>query len=463
MAGNPRVAVVGAGIAGLAAADALAERFDVTVIELSDQVGGKLRSGHLDGTRIEEGAESFLVRRPEAVSLAEDLGLTVVHPATASASVLIDGRLRRLPKGTQLGVPGDLFDLARSRVLTVSQLSRIAMDRLWPKGELSADCSVGEVVSSRMGPAVVERLVDPLLGGVYAGRADGISMAAAIPNLFAVMQTEKSLLAAAQSLHAGGASPDTPVFGSIEGGTQHLAISLAERVVERGGEIVLSTPVVSLGRNGRRWSVGFGGSNHLFDAVVLACPATPSGRLLAVMAPVATMLLTDIEYASVAIINLVYDAVTVQPPAGSGYLVVEEPGRIVKAVTFVTSKWGSQDPTRFVLRASVGRHGDTSALALTDDELIARVHTEVAPIAGLKAQPVASRVSRWGGALPQYAPGHLQRVAAIRAGLPDGVVVAGAAFDGVGIPACIGSGVSAAREVLRHLTHERSGRQTQGA
>lgn len=468
VAGRKSVAVLGGGVAGLTAADALTGDVDVTLIELTGTVGGKLRSGELEGVQIDEGAESFLVRRPEAARLAENLGLPMVYPRAKGpdrgAYVLIGDRLRRLPTGTQLGIPGDLPMLAWSRVLAPHQLARVALERLIPRGPLKADQSVGELVRKRMGRAVVERLVDPLMGGVYAGRADGISVAAALPFLYAAMRTEGSLLAAAQGLQAAAPPSDLAVFGSVDGGADRLTNALAGRILSSGGRVVLGSGALSIERDGTGWSVGLRDGNQNFDAVVVATPAIAASKLLRSVAVGAADLLSEIEYANIGIVNLLYDVDQVQSAAGFGYLVVERPGRVVKAVTFIPNKWQHRvGLSTFLIRASVGRYGDTAALTMTDDELIARVHAEVAPAAGLTARPRAAKVTRWGGALPQYAPGHLDRVASIRAGLPAGIVVAGAAYDGVGIPACVGSGNAAADQVLRHLKHERNGGQAQGA
>lgn len=441
----------------------LAADCDVTVIEQSSQLGGKLRSSELAGIRIDEGAESFLVRRPEAVELAADLGLTVIHPNTTSASVLIRDTLRPLPRGTLLGVPGDLAALRASRVLTAPQLARVLADRVLPGSPLESDVAVGDVVGRRLGRAVVDRLVDPLLGGVYAGRADQISLAMAIPSLFAAMQSERSLVAAARGLVPAGSSHPGPVFGSVSGGADALTDALVSRVRAAGGSIALGSAVTAVVRKGDGWLVSFGSRTIECDALVLACPAAPTSRLLRDIAPGPARQLAGVEYASVAIVNLVYRASDVQLPAGSGYLVAD-PARVVKAVTFVSSKWSIEgDGEQVVVRASVGRHDDVAALALTDVELVARVHAEVAPVAAVAAEPIASQVTRWGGALPQYAPGHLGLVGAVRSGLPERIAVVGAAYDGVGIPACIWSGRAGAAEVLRQLTHERGGKQAEGA
>ncbi|WP_131769953.1 protoporphyrinogen oxidase, partial [Candidatus Protofrankia californiensis] len=180
-----RVVVVGAGIAGLAAAYALRGQAQVTVVESGDRVGGKLRTTPFEGLDVEEGAESFLVRVPDAVRLARHVGLghDIVHPATTTAALLISGRLRPLPPRTMLGVPTDAIGLIRSRVLSPAGLIRAAADLVLPRTQLPADPTVGNFVGARVGRQVVERLVDPLLGGVYAGRADAMSLRATVPQL----------------------------------------------------------------------------------------------------------------------------------------------------------------------------------------------------------------------------------------------------------------------------------------
>jgi oxygen-dependent protoporphyrinogen oxidase len=456
-----RVVVVGGGIAGLAAANALAGRVEqVIVLEAGERVGGKLRTSPIEGLDVDEGAESFLVRAPDALRLARRVGLghDVVHPATTAAGLLIGRRLRPIPPNTLLGVPTDALGLIRSRVLSPAGLLRAAADLVLPRSRLEADPTVGAYVGARVGRQVVDRLVDPLLGGVYAGRADALSLQATVPQLTPIAAEDRSLLLGAHRVRArtAPAPASTPVFASVRGGLGPFAARIAQAC---GAEIHTGVIVRGLERTEAGWRLacarpGPGGPGDSgpeqwsADAVVLAVPATAARGLLGPVAPHAAAPLAGVPYASVAVVTLAYRGVTLPP--GSGYLVPAGRFAVVKAVTFWSSKWpqaGGGGALR-VIRASVGRAGEERDLQRGDAELAGVVAAEVAAVTGLPGRPVAARVSRWGGGLPQYLPGHLGRVAAARRALPAGLALAGAGYDGVGIPACIRSGEAAAEAVL---------------
>ncbi|MDQ1738266.1 MAG: protoporphyrinogen/coproporphyrinogen oxidase, partial [Pseudonocardiales bacterium] len=253
-----------------------------------------------------------------------------------------------------------------------------------------------------------------------------------------------------------------PVFASIEGGLARLAESMAA-----GGGFTVRTdmPVRQIRRTptGFALTAGSAAQPEIIeaDAVVLATPASKASVLLAGLAPVAAAELAAIETASMAIVTLAFpnavdrpDAASGHPslPPGSGILVPSVEGLHVKAMTFSSQKWPGvgADGGVTLMRASLGRAGEEWALQRADDELVATVRAELAIVTGLCAAPVDTHVQRWGGALPQYAPGHLQRVDRIRAAVAEvpGLAVCGATYDGVGIPACIGSAHMAADRVL---------------
>ncbi|WP_239311773.1 MULTISPECIES: protoporphyrinogen oxidase [unclassified Frankia] len=452
-----RVVVVGAGIAGLAAAHALRGRAEITVVESGDRVGGKLRTTPFEGLPIEEGAESFLARVPDAVRLARHVGLghDIVHPATTAASLLISGRLRPLPPRTLLGVPTDAIGLIRSRVLSPAGLIRAAADLVLPRTALPEDPTVGGYVGARVGREIVERLVDPLLGGVYAGRADAMSLRATVPQLTPIMSEERSLLLGARRVRARTAPADptgAPVFASVRGGLGRFAAAVADA---SAAKILLGTTVRAVSRTTAGWRitvVGTGAPGEWdidADAVIIAVPVPVARALLARVAPHAAAPLAAVPYASVALITFLYREARLPP--GSGYLVPPRAGGVVKAATFMSAKWPqlSAGTDATIVRASVGRAGDVRDLERADVELAGVVAAELASTTGLTGRPAASRVTRWPDALPQYLPGHLDRTAAARRALPAGIALAGAGYDGVGIPACIRSGEAAAEAVLR--------------
>ena len=457
--GAARVVVVGAGIAGLAAARALrAARPDVEVVvlESSDRVGGKLRVGEVGGVTVDLGAESILNRRPEGVALARDVGLAdrIVHPATISATVWTRGSLRPLPKSV-LGVPVGLRALARSGVVSRTGVARAALDGVLPPVRPDEDRSIGALVEQRCGSEVVDRLVEPLLGGVYAGHAREISAQAAAPQLLAKLQETGRLMAAAAAATSRGSS-DTPVFAGLAGGVGQLP-----RAVARELDVRTRTTVRELHRlPDGRWRLVTGPVPAPevveADAVVVAVPAAPASRLLSDAVPAAAAELAAIEYASMAVVTLAFRRSEVPAVEGSGFLVPPVDGRRIKAATFSFRKWGWVDAASdqlVVLRTSVGRHREEASLQLDDDALVDVSLADLRSAIGLQARPVDRHVQRWGGGLPQYAVGHASRVSRVRSAVAEvpGLAVCGAAYDGLGIPACIASGQRAAAELLRHL------------
>ncbi|MDX3118865.1 protoporphyrinogen oxidase [Streptomyces scabiei] len=442
------VIVVGAGIAGLTAAHRLLQRgARVTVLEASDRVGGKLLPGEIAGVRVDLGAESMLARRPEGVALAREVGLAdrLQPPTTASASIWTRGALRPMPKGHVMGVPGTAAAL--SGVLSDEGLARVERDADLPPTEIGDDVAVGEYVAARVGREVVDRLVEPLLGGVYAGDAYRISMRSAVPQLFRAARTHTSLTEAVRQIqsNAAAARQTGPVFMGIQGGVGSLPLAVAASVEARGGEIHTRVPVTALRPDpADGWLVTAGQRELRADAVIVAVPAPAAAALLAAASPDTAAELRTVEYASMALVTLAYRRADTALPDGSGFLVPPVDGRTIKASTFASQKWGwiaDEDPDTVVLRTSVGRQGETQILHKDDADLVAVSRHDLREATGLTASPRETRVTRWTDGLPQYPVGHHARVARIRehlAGLP-GIAVCGAAYDGVGIPACIAS------------------------
>ena len=455
-----QVVVIGAGIAGLAAAHRLLERgARVTVLEASDRVGGKLLPGEVAGARVDLGAESMLARRPEAVALAREVGLAdrLQPPATETASLWTRGALRPFPKGHVMGVPGTASALAG--VLSEEGLARIERDAELPRTEVGDDVAVGEYVAERLGREVVDRLLEPMLGGVYAGDAYRISMRSAVPQLFQVARTHTSLTEGVRELQAKAvaAQQTGPVFMGIRGGIGTLPLAVADSVRARGGEILTRTPVTELRRTPEGdWRVGSGEREWRADAVVVAAPAPVAARLLRAETPGAAAELDAVEYASMALVTLAYRRDGAALPDGSGFLVPPVDGRTIKASTFASRKWGwiaDENPDLVVLRTSVGRYGETEILRRDDSELVEISRHDLKAATGLDATPVDTRVTRWDDGLPQYPVGHHARVARIRehiARLP-GLAVCGAPYDGVGIPACIASAYAAVDQIRGDL------------
>jgi oxygen-dependent protoporphyrinogen oxidase len=442
-----RLVVVGAGITGLAAAFEWRRRRpddEIVVLEAGDRIGGKLHRVRLAGHWYDTGPEAVLARVPEAVRLIEDLGLgdRLVAPATTQASVVLPDGRHPLPPGTVLGVPTSADGLAG--FLSAAGVARVRAESALPRLVLDGDVAVGTLLRERLGDEVVDRLVEPLLGGVYAGRADELSLAATMPALAAELPAAGSVLAAAAASRNAGArsrgDADGPVFATVQDGIGALPAALAAAC---GAVVRLRTPAHAIRRTatGFELSVGPTAAPELLaaDAVLVAAPAGKAARLLEELAPGAVEPLRGIPYASMAVVAMAFPAQDVD--AGSGLLVAPVAGRLVKGVTVSSAKWAHLAGGEAVLvRSSVGRFRDESELQRSDDDLTAAVVADVAELLGLsRPEPLETHLVRWGGGLPQYLVGHQGRVDAIRAavGAVPGLAIAGAAFGGVGVPACI--------------------------
>lgn len=441
-----RLVVVGAGITGLAAAFEWRRRRpddEIVVLEAGDRIGGKLHRVELAGHWFDTGPEAVLARVPEAVALIEALGLgdRLVAPATTQASVVLPDGRHRLPAGTVLGVPASADGL--DGLLSPDGVARVRAEADLPRLTLSRDVAVGALLRERLGDEVIDRLVEPLLGGVYAGRADELSLVATMPALAAQLPAAGSVLAAAAAARDAGirsrGDADGPVFATVTGGLGSLPGAL---VAASGADVRLRTPAHGLRRTatGFELSIGLAAAPELLsaDAVIVTAPAAKAARLLAELVPAAVEPLRGIPYASMAVVAMAFPAQDAD--AGSGLLVPPVAGRLVKGVTVSSAKWPHLAGDVLLVRSSVGRFRDESELQRSDDDLTAAVVADVADLLGLaQPEPLETRLVRWGGGLPQYLVGHPARVAAVRAAVGElpGLAIAGAAFEGVGVPACI--------------------------
>ncbi len=462
--------MVGGGIAGLAAAWFLVRAHagvEVTLLESAPHVGGKLAVSDVAGIPVDEGAESFIASRPEALRLAREVGLEseLVTPAETQASVLSRGVVRPMPAGQFMGVPTDMRALANSEVLTLPGLLRVPLDRVLPETRLGDDVAVGQFIGARVGREVVERLVEPLLGGVYAGRADVLSMQATMPALFRELHHDRSLINATRrvvggGMQAAGARRGMP-FRGVVGGVGRVPGAIAAALVGTGVQIRTRSTVRGLHRRPAGWQVEVGSATRpeliAADGVVIATPARAASKLLSPVLPGVARELAVIEAASVATVTIAFRARDVSASlTGSGVLVPPVEGRTVRAVTFLNRKWAwlgqaAEREGLRLMRVSIGRHGEAEVLQRDDDALVKLARQDVREIVGVSGTPVDVRVTRWAAALPQYAVGHRARIERIARGLRDQptLAICGASYDGVGVAACVGS----AYEAVGRVTH----------
>ena len=448
------VAVVGGGVTGLVAARELDRAgADVALFEAAPDAGGKIVTKTLENVAVEAGPDSFLVREPWPVELCRSIGLgnDLIQPAVFGGLVWSRGRLHPLPRGLVLGIPTLPVRIARGGLLSMRGSARALGDLFNPKPLTGKDVSIGALVRDRLGDEVLERLVDPLLAGTRAGDADEMSLAAAAPELDAIARRHRSVVLGLRAWKPE--RPETPVFMAPVGGMARLVHALKTELL--GADVRLASPVERVERDGAGFRVVSATGEVRADAVVLTAPAYATAMQVAGLDPGAAEALEAIPYASVAVVALAYPSSAGEPPRkGSGMLVPRAEARTVAACTWYSTKWpASSLADGFVLRAVVGRSGRHPALDLDDDDLVERVHEDLAGMLRLKEPPRSHLVTRWERALPQYTVGHLDRVTGAELALAQRgpLFLAGAGYRGSGIPDCIRQANEAAAAAVNAL------------
>ena len=451
------VAVVGGGIAGLAAALDVADNStaSIALLEAGSALGGKIRTERVGAIDVEAGADSFLARTPEGPSLARSLGLDddLVEPNVFGALVAYDKGRARLPEGSVYGIPGSVRSvLAFSALSPVARL-RALSEVLAPRKLGGRDVSVGDFVARRFGRQALDRLVDPLLAGTRAGDVRDMSLAAALPQVDALARRHRSLLLGISSeRRRGSIQTGAPPFLKVRSGMGKLIEELGRRLAQRV-DVRLGHPVerLLLSKGG---VVLEGREDVRARAVIFAAPAYAASSAIESLDEEAAELLGRIGYASVASIAVVYRPESIPlPPDVSGLLIGTRAARTVSAITFYSQKWSLPIEGGVVLRCFVGRADRHPALDLPDSELVSRVTSDLRSLLDVAGDPVGSNVVRWERSLPQYSVGHLDRLAVIEARLRERgpVFLAGAGYRGSGIPDCIRQGQTAANRVLSLL------------
>ena len=488
-----RVAIIGGGIAGLAAAYELEKArgagvaVSYTLFESQPRLGGTLASEIADGAVLERGPDSFITEKTAAADLCRELGLKEeLIPSNDAARrtwIVVRNRLVPLPDGLMFLVPTRLIPTAATRLFSLRTKLRMALELLHPPRPVAGDESVAALVERHYGAEAVDRLADPLLSGIYGGDAAQLSAQTVLPRLVEMERKYGSLtrgmLAAHRAMRERAKAAvsskarerGAPIFTTLRGGMQQLADALVTRLdpesIRRG------TPVNALERAGERWVVkserdahAMGGEGDaVFDAVILATPAWAAGALLRTVDRKLGEELSAIPYSSSITVNLVYGETQIGAlPEGFGFLVPGSEGRALLACTFAHRKFlGRTPPGKAVLRAFLGGARNEGLLAESDAALIQIVRRELSEILGAKVlgrevEPEHAQVSRWRRAMAQYAVGHKQRVERIRtrvAAMP-GLRLAGNAYDGIGVPDCIRLGRQAARELAASGADQRA-------
>ncbi len=463
---RPTAAVVGGGIAGLSAAYELQlAGVEVSVYEASDRWGGKILTSRVGTEMVDAGPDTFLARASEGVELCTELGLAdeLVAPiAPVPAYIHRDGKLAQLPSGTILGIPTDLDAVAASGLVSAAGIDRAKQDAVLPQTTYVEDCSLGWYCRQRLGDELTMRLVDPLLGGVNASDIDHLSLEAAFPALAKIAKASPSLLeglrehrksigptlGSATSTDEADQAPPAPVFYSLAGGMARLSDRLVERLQAptdhslTPARLHLDTPIRSM---------------EELDAqmAILTCPAPVASRLLATSNGEASRQLATVDYTSLAQVTFVFASDATDPILdASGILFPKVDGLVATAATWLSTKWAHYDSEeRVIIRVTSGRSDDTRSFDMTDEQLTNELLSDLSTVIDISQAPKAVRVHRWTNSLPAYTPGHATRMNNARTALAEmtnpSVAIAGAAYDGIGLPACIRSGRQAAQKLLQ--------------
>ncbi|MGB8580065.1 MAG: protoporphyrinogen oxidase [Candidatus Sulfotelmatobacter sp.] len=458
-----RIAIIGGGISGLAAAFALEEHrrsgtVDYTLYESSSTLGGVLRTEHIDGCIVEAGPDSFITEKPWAANLCRALGLgdqlIGSNDADRKTYILVRGRLIPMPDGLMFMVPTKILPTGFSPLFSWSTKLRMAQELFHPPRPAAADESVASMVERHYGSEMVDRLADPLLSGVYGGEAASLSVRAVLPRFAEMERTHGSLgramLAARKKMPPSDNKPAPPLFTSLKNGMQQLIETIVPRLNQNS--LLTNAPVESIQRESESWIVSAESKSAHFDAVILAVPAGVAARLLATCSSELSSELAAISYTSSITVGLAYDREVRQSlPPGFGFLVPRSEGQRLLAATFVHNKFPHRAPAdRALLRCFFAGSSAENIWQLSDDAITTIVRTELQQILGLRATPLFARVYKWKAAMAQYGVGHLDRldrIERLRQQFP-GLALAGNAYRGIGVPDCVRSGQDAAKQLL---------------
>jgi len=472
---NRRIVVIGGGIAGLAAAHRITELarekslgVELTLLEATSRLGGSIATEKIGDFLVEAGPDSFITEKPSALRLCERIGLTPRLVSTQSAYqkiyIVHRGKLVELPEGFFLLAPTRLWPFLQSPLFSWSGKLRMASEPLLPRGNMNGDESLGSFVRRRFGSEALERVAQPLVGGIYASDPDELSLGATMPRFKEMERQQRSVIWAMWSEQRrrarnreAGSGARWSLFVTLMGGMQELADTLVKCLP--GGTIRLNSPVTRLssGEMNKQWRITVGNDETLLaDAVILATPAFQTGAIISAIAKDAATELNKIAYASTATVSLAYHQGDLAQPLNSfGFVVPVIERRKIMACTFSSLKYPGRAPENHILlRAFVG--GTLQAELLSDDDaaMEKNVRDELADLLGIRAQPIVARIWRHPNSMPQYVIGHQARIKRIHDSLNrfPSLALSGSAYHGVGISDCVRTGEESAEKVIDYLS-----------
>ena len=460
-----RIAIIGGGISGLAAAFELEEQrrggtdADYVLYESSPQLGGVLRTERIDGCVIEAGPDSFITEKPWAADLCRELGLgdqlIGSNDTHRKTYILVRGRLVEMPDGLMFMVPTRILPTGLSPLFSWKTKLRMARELFHPQLAIDPDETIASFVERHYGAEMVDRLADPLLSGIYGGEAATLSLRAVLPRFAEMEQSHGSLgramLAARRKMKLAAKDPTPPLFTSLKDGMQRLAEAVASRLSP--ASLLVNAPVKAIEPEAGGWVVSAEMRSDHFDAVILALPAHCAARLLSICSPELAAELAAIQYSSSITVSLGFNrSVRQSLPAGFGFLVPRSEGKQMLAATFVHNKFPHRAPDdRALLRCFFAGKSAERIWPLSEAQILGVTRNELQQILGLRAEPLFARVYKWKSAMAQYGVGHLDRLDRIWRMLQKlpGLALAGNAYGGIGVPDCVRSGRDAAKEVAQ--------------
>lgn len=471
-----RVVIIGGGISGLAAAHRLTELtretkrpLEITLLEASSRLGGIIQTEHRDGFLLERGPDSFISEKPEAVALAKRLGIEsrLIHTNDEHRRSFIvrNGRLRAVPEGFQLLAPSRIWPFVTTDIFSAAGKLRMAADLFLPRTYANGnnDESLASFVTRRLGKEALDRMAQPMVGGIYTADPTTLSLRATLPRFLDMERRHRSIILAmlrqrkANKNEVSGVSgPRYSLFLSFDQGMQVLTDELERSITAAGATIELNSKVKSLDHGPDGWTITTSnGSKVTADGVCLSIPAYSAASLLERIDNDLAQQLRAIEYTSTATINFAYRRDDVRHPLdGFGFVVPFIERRALIACTFSSVKFSGRAPEQHVLlRAFVGGALQPEIFRLDEAEMVAQVRSDLEQLLSIQGQPIFVETAKWSRSMPQYYVGHLERVGAVEAQVSslNAIALAGNSYRGAGIPDCIRSGEAAAEKLMNRV------------
>ncbi|WP_043933130.1 protoporphyrinogen oxidase [Bacillus sp. EB01] len=465
-----RVIIMGGGIAGLTAAYYLQKAVreqelpvEVLLVEASHRLGGKMQTIVRDGFVIERGPDSFLARKTSMSRLAAEVGMDdkLVSNSTGQSYVLVNDKLHPMPGGSIMGIPTQIAPFLTTGLFSVPGKLRAAADFILPKSPEGKDQSLGKFFKRRLGGEVVENLIEPLLSGIYAGDIYQLSLMSTFPQFYEVEQNHRSLIVGMKKTTPAPKTPQSQQ-GSKNKGGGFLAFrtgfqSFADAIESKlnPNTILKGYKVKNVVKEDGFYEINlFNGEPLIADCIISAVPHHVAHSIFSEYSffePLKSMPST-----SVATVAMAFpESVIKDDINGTGFLVSRNGDYSITACTWTHKKWAHAAPEgKALLRCYVGRAGDDTVVDLSDDKITEIVLEDLRKAMNIQARPEFVIISRWKDSMPQYTVGHKQRLETLKRHLATelpGVYLAGASYEGVGLPDCIDQGEAAVRDVLNFL------------